>query len=79
MSKRGDRAKHNRKDKKREPTRKLNQGLAERLDRKMTESLAANSDHLVTNPLRQLTGDHQSHAAAFERVVYRFQQGEQSD
>lgn len=80
MSKRnGDRAKHNREEKKRKTKRKRIQGLPKSLDSKVIEPLAGNPDRTVTSRLRQLAGDQKTDAAAFEIVLYRSQQGEQSD
>ncbi|HQR35271.1 MAG TPA: hypothetical protein PLK30_21205 [Blastocatellia bacterium] len=80
MSKKnGDRAKHNREDKKRKIKRRLIQRETISSNGKATESLAANADHSVTSRLRQLTRNDKAEAAAFEIVVYRSQQGEQSD
>jgi len=80
MSKRnGDRAKHNREEKKRKTKQKRVQSLPKTTDNIGTEPLAANSDPTVTSRLRQLTRDQKADAAGFEIVLYRSQQGEQSD
>ncbi len=80
MSKRnGDRAKHNREEKKRKTKQKRVQGLRKFPDNNVTEPVAANPDQGVTSRLRQLTGDQKTDAAGFEIVLYRSQQGEQSD